>query len=79
MKYTPKDVANWMLSELQRHGELQRIDTASDIETKFGPGFVSVSERGSPVIDRRVLAEFKKLHNGTVLYHRRTRCWIPKD
>jgi hypothetical protein len=56
---TAKDVAAFMISELDRKKELYQEDVVYEIEKKFGKKFVYTNENGNPAIDRNVLKEFK--------------------
>ncbi len=65
---TPKDVANWMLAQLDENDELLQIEAVAEIQRLFGPEFVSVGSNGEMAIDRRVLSQFRKLSGDTVVW-----------
>jgi hypothetical protein len=58
---TPKDIAQWMFAELERDGFLHHSNVVHKIATEFGKEFLRTNEGGNPVIDRRILREFRKL------------------
>lgn len=71
----PEHVARWMLEQLQAKRELYQEDVVYEIERKFGAQFVYENENGNPAIDRRVLREFRKLTEDTVVWERGERFW----
>jgi hypothetical protein len=72
---TPKDVAQWMLEELKRETYLYQNMVVYDIEEKFGEEFTHINDNGNPAIDQRVLKEFRKLTEQTVVWERGERLW----
>jgi hypothetical protein len=72
---TPKDVAQWMLEELKRETYLYQNMVVYDIEEKFGEEFTYINDNGNPAIDQRVLKEFRKLTEQTVVWERGERLW----
>ena len=58
---TPKEIAEWMISQINSKGQLLQVKAVSAIEKKFGSEFVYVSDIGELSIDRRVLYQFRKM------------------
>jgi hypothetical protein len=52
---TPKEVAEWMIAQLEADERLLQVDAVATIEKVFGPEFVYISDIGEKSIDRRVL------------------------
>lgn len=75
---TVKEVAWWMRDEMERKGDLYQTDAARGIESEFGKEFVYKNERSNLAIDRRVLREFRKLTEDTVVWMRWERCWVKR-
>ncbi len=50
-------------------------DIVSDIETLFGPEWVYENDNGNPAINKKVLAEFRTLHAGSIEWDRSERAW----
>lgn len=71
-------IAEWMLSEFKKHGELFQVDAVMGIEKHFGPGFIDTNDNGNQAISRKVLSEFRVLTDGLVSWSRSERCWKPK-
>jgi hypothetical protein len=69
------DVAQWMLGELEKSGCLYQIDAVDKIKSKFGGEFVYENENGNPAISRKVLAEFRRLTEGKVIWDRYEKVW----
>ncbi len=65
---TSKQIAEWMAAQLEETDQLLQIDAVAAIETLFGPEFVYWSEIGEKSIDRRVLAQFRKLTKDDVVW-----------
>lgn len=72
---TNRDVAEWMVSQLDKLPELYQEDAAFRIMAKFGKEFVYDNENGNPAINRDVLNLFRKLTAETVVWERGTRLW----
>jgi hypothetical protein len=66
-KPSPETVARWMLAEVEREGDLYQETAVYEIEQKFGQEFVYENENGNPAIERRVLAAFRKVSEGSVV------------
>lgn len=76
MNVTEKDIADWMLEELQRNdGYLYQHEIVEDIEEKFGEQFVYENDNGNLAISKKVLNEFKKLTQKSVVWERGEKCW----
>ena len=74
MSATPKEVAEWMVEELERVRFLYQEMIVHRIASKFGKDFVYTNRNGNKSIDRRVLDEFKLL-TPNVVWERSQRCW----
>ncbi len=75
MATTPDQVAEWMLSELQRVKCLYQETAVYDITSKFGEEFTYCNDSGNPAIAKKVLAAFKKLTGDSVIWERGERMW----
>jgi len=73
--FTAEDVANWMLSELEKDQILYQETAVSDIQERFGNSFVYDNPNGNLAISKEVLAEFRELTNDQVVWVRGERCW----
>jgi len=76
---TSRDVAEWMLDQFNRSGELYQDDAVYGIESKFGREFTHENEYGNVAIDRNVLKEFRKLTGDDVVWERRERFWRKRE
>lgn len=72
---TARDVARWMSEQIESKKELYQEEAVWEIENLFGSKFVYENENGNPAINRRVLQEFRKLTEQTVLWERGGRFW----
>ena len=72
---TAKTVAEWMLQELTRVQFLYQEEVVYHIASKFGDKFTYDNQNGNLSIDRRVLAEFRKITSDTVVWERGERMW----
>ena len=68
MPPTPKEIAQWMLGQLNSRDELYQQDAAKTIKKRFGAEFVYRDAGGNLAIDRRVLYHFRKLTADTVVW-----------
>ncbi|WP_159820008.1 hypothetical protein [Cyanobium sp. Copco_Reservoir_LC18] len=72
---TAKDVAEWMLKEVETKGELFQKDAAWHIRRNVGKRFIYLNENHNPAISREVLKEFLLISMKTVVWNRRERYW----
>jgi len=72
---TAKDVAKWMLGQLEEHVELYQEDAVWEIQELFGEEFIYENENGNFAIGKNVLREFRKLTEENVVWERGTRLW----
>jgi hypothetical protein len=70
-----KDVAEFMLKELNKKGSLPQVGLVDIIQEKFGDEFVFKTTHGTLTIDRRVIREFNKLKGDDVLWDKDGCCW----
>lgn len=76
---TAKDVANFIVHRLTEDEILYQEVVVYEIQEKFGDEFVYINQNGNPAIDRKVLAEFRKLTEGKVVWSRGERYWRFKE
>jgi hypothetical protein len=74
---TERDVAEWMFSSLTSAKYLEQGATVSQIRDIFGERFVYQNESGNSAINKKVLAEFKKLIDGKAAWDRSDKAWRP--
>jgi hypothetical protein len=72
---TAKDVAEWMASKIESHGQLYHEQAAWDIAIEFGRQFTFENQNGSPSIAREVLCEFRKLTAASVVWESGEKLW----
>jgi hypothetical protein len=72
---TPKDVADWMLAQLTAAKYLEQGAAVYQIQKEFGDAFVYQNANGNLAINRKVLAEFKKLTEGKAVWDRSDHGW----
>lgn len=75
MSTTPKDVAQWMMDELKRVTYLYQETVVYDINSKFGDEFTYINDNGNLAISKKVLAAFRKLNDGDVIWERGEKMW----
>jgi len=72
---TPEDVAQWMIDELEKSGQLYQWEAVLELQSRFGDDFTYLNESGNFAIDRRVLRAFRNLAEDTIVWRRREHCW----
>lgn len=65
---TPKQVAEWMVEQLEEADELPQKATALRIQQGFGENFVCLDAEGELGIARKVLYQFRKLTGDAVVW-----------
>lgn len=68
-------VAGWMLEKLESSGSIYQEDVVYEIKDLFGSEFTYENENGNLAIEQKVLAEFRKLTENTVVWERDERVW----
>lgn len=72
---TAHDVAAFMLKRLNEDETLYQEEVVYEIQERYGDEFVYDNENGNPAIHRKVLAEFRKLTEGKVVWISTERYW----
>lgn len=69
--------AQWMLTQItdSRSGELWQMDAADHISKNFDEGLTYINDNGNLAISKDVLAAFRKLSDGQVVWERGLRYW----
>ena len=75
MSVTSKDVARWMYDEVRRRRLLYQCDVVDEIRNDFGEEFTYLNSIGNLAIIKRVLSEFRKLSEDTILWSKSERAW----
>ena len=73
-----KDVAEWMLEQVETRGSLTHQEAVGQIPELFGERFIYLNHQGNRAIKSRVLVHFRKLAAGTVAWERSYFCWRQK-
>jgi hypothetical protein len=76
---TVNNVALWMLSAIEEHGELSQNNAYYLINKQFGSGFTTVTSSGSPSIKASVLTAFKKISEDTIVWERGEKKWRKRE
>ena len=76
---TAKDIAAWMLSELNEQDLLYQEVAAYEILDRFGEHFTYYNENGNLAIDKTVLAAFRDITGDDVVWSRSERCWQRRE
>jgi hypothetical protein len=69
--------ARWMLAQITdtTGGELWQADAAAHIEAHYDEGLTYINDNGNVAISKEVLAAFRKMSEGTVVWERGSRFW----
>jgi len=71
-----KDVAEFMVNELDKNGVLPQAGLVDIIKEKFGDEFIFTTAHGTLTIDRKVIREFNKIKGEDVKWDKASNCWI---
>ena len=71
--------AQWMLTQVPENGELWQMDAADRIASDFDEGLTYINDNGNLAIGKEVLAAFRKLSEGTVVWERGPRFWRRRE
>ena len=69
-----KNVAEWMLSQFKGR-MLYQEEVVWKIKKEFGEDYYYQNENGNYAIHKKVLAEFRKLTDGKVVWSRGEKAW----
>ncbi len=78
-KTTSSDVAQWMLSVIQEQGELSQNNAFYEINKRFGKGFTTITNSGSPSTSKGVLTAFQKISSEVVIWERGDKKWRKRE
>jgi hypothetical protein len=78
-KTSSNDVAQWMLSIIQEHGELSQNNAFYEINKRFGSSFITITNNGSPSIKSSVLTAFRKISGDIVIWERGDKKWRKRE
>jgi hypothetical protein len=76
---TARNVAEWMLRQLNDKGYIYQEDIVWEIQAQFGDEFVYENENFNLAISPNVLKEFRKITEDTVVWSRGERMWRKRD
>src|SRR4051794_18452662 len=76
---TTRQVAQWMLQQLNREHMLPVRYAAEEIHKQFGPAFVYQDGSGLCAISEDVLQEFRRLSAGVAVWNASRRYWLIED
>ncbi|VEL96889.1 hypothetical protein ALT761_01882 [Alteromonas sp. 76-1] len=74
-----KDVAQWMLDEIDQNAYLEQGGAVYTIHEKFGDEFVYTNDNGNLAIAKKVLTAFNKLSGDSVVWLRGEKAWVPRQ
>jgi hypothetical protein len=72
---TTKDVAAWMLNQVELKERFYQQDAVWSVRKYFGERFIYLNQNHNPAISREVLKEFLRISLKTVVWNRRERYW----
>ena len=72
---TAQDVARWMADQVTRSGVLDQAATAERLGRTYGAAFAIKNRNGTWAIARPVLAAFRRLTAGTVVWEPSILAW----
>lgn len=78
MSTSKEDVAQWMIDQFKERKTITQTSMVSLIRKNFGSEWTYRNENGNPAIDKGALEEFRKLHNGAIVWDRASRQWQVK-
>jgi hypothetical protein len=76
---TPLEVAQWMRDKVLSENYMYQEDIVYEIAQKFGEEYVYDNENGNLAISKKVLKEFRRLTEETVVWERGERCWRKRE
>jgi hypothetical protein len=72
---TASEVAHWMVDLVMAQGHAYHEELVGELENHFGSEWSCVNENGTRAVDPKVLQAFRKLHGGSIEWHRAERSW----
>lgn len=76
---TERDVADWMLEQVQINKYLSQGSAVYEIDDMFGDKFTYQNENGNLAIGKGVLKEFKKISGDSVVWDKYDKAWRLRD
>jgi hypothetical protein len=75
---TARDVAQWMLDEIEKHGELYKPTAVINILSIFGSEFARIDRHSQPAIHSDVLVALAELSGGTIRWNADSKSWTKR-
>ncbi len=76
---TVDDVAEWMVSQLNKTHRLYQEVIVRDTRANFGGAFVYINDSGNYAIDKKVLVKFRKLTDDIAIWERGDKAWRKRE
>lgn len=76
---TPLEVAVWMRDKVNEENYVYQEDIVNEIADRFGDEHVYINENGNLSISRKVLRQFRKLTEATIVWERGERFWRKRE
>lgn len=76
---TPFEIAQWMVTEVERTQFLYQDEVAPAIKEKFGIEFTYINENGNLAIRKDILAAFRKCTEGVIVWEKSGRLWRKRE
>lgn len=75
---TPTEIAQWMIDQFEERRTISQYIMARRIRETFGEEWLYRNQNGNPAIDKKVLAEFRKLKDESIEWDRGSQEWQKK-
>jgi hypothetical protein len=72
---TPKQVAEWMVSQVDASPYIYQETMAANIKKQFGDKFIYTNANGNPAINKEVLKHFRTLTEGKIVWEMSDKSW----
>lgn len=75
---TPTEIAQWMIEQFEERRTISQHTMAMGIRKNFGAEWLYKNQNGNPAIDKKVLAEFRKLKDESIEWDQSSQQWQVK-
>lgn len=71
-----KDVALYLLNEINHQGLLTRTDAVDQVESVFGSSFTRLTDKGNKVLNEQIMRHFRNLKHEAIAWNVGKQAWI---
>ncbi len=74
----PKKIAVWLINKIKTNGILRRSEVLPQVESNFGPKYITITPKGNKTLNKAVQTNFRELKDESIYWNVGKQAWISK-